>query len=93
VGAPRDAAPLELVQIAPSRHRRDAEGRLDLCDGDRPGREQQIGDQPATILRDRVIRRGGVRVGGIFARVRFCAVGDRLADGRAAILVGAVRAA
>jgi hypothetical protein len=81
------------VQIAPCCHRRDAEGRLDLRDGDRPGREQQIRDQPAPILRDRVIRRGGVGMGGIFGRVGFCAVGDQPAEARAAILAGTVSAA
>ena len=77
VGAAGEPATLELVEVAPRRHRRNSEARLDRCDGDRAGGEQQVADQAPAVLRNGVLgrrllawgavvldRRGGVVTAG-----------------------------
>jgi len=65
VGAAGEAATLELVQVAPRRHRRNAEARLDRCDGDGSGGEQQVADQASAVLRDGVLGRRLVAWGAV----------------------------
>jgi hypothetical protein len=44
------AAPLELVEVAARRHRRDAEPGLDVGDRDRAVRAERLGDRQAARL-------------------------------------------